>query len=232
MSTLAILILAPNLLFNFNLAVCFGDEIRPVGANAYQMVTGDDSEDDRKRWDRFYNIGGYVYGKEPAPFLMKYLHFIPSVQGARVLDLAMGEGRNAVFLAKKGFVVDGVDISEVALRKAKRLARENHVSFNTVLADLTNYTIKPESYHVILNFDYMQKSLISEIKRGLKKKGVIVYENHTVDQLQNRAGQNVRRDYLLNRGELKELFKDFDILVYEETNDGKNAKASLIARKP
>lgn len=210
---------------------CLADEIRPVGTNAYQMVTGDDSEEDRRRWDKLFNTHSYVFGKEPALFLRKNAHFL---QGGRALDLAMGEGRNAVFLAQKGLTVEGVDISEVALRKAKRLAREHRVAMTPILADLNSYSIKPDTYNVILNFDYLQRSLIAQIKRGLKKKGIIVYENYTEDQLLHPKSQSIRRDHLLKRGELKELFKDFEILVYQETSVllGEEGKARLIARKP
>lgn len=208
-----------------DLAASYSHELRPVGTNVYQMVTGDDSEDDRRRWDHLYDTSNYVFGKEPASFLRRNIQLLPP---GRVLDIAMGEGRNSVFLAKNGFIVDGIDISEVALRKAKRLALENHVSFTTILADLNNYSIKPETYQVILNFDYLQKSLIPQIKRGLKKKGVVLYENLTINQVIGREGQSSRREYILHPGELKELFKDFEILVYEESQ----GRASLIARKP
>ena len=103
----------------------------------------------------------------------------------KVLDIAMAEGRNAVFLAKKGYQVEGVDYSEVALRKAKLLARENRVEVGTINADLTTYQIKPDTYDVILNIDYLQRSLIAGIKKGLHKGGVVVFENDTVDQLKN-----------------------------------------------
>lgn len=210
-------------------ASAFADEVSPQGSNAYQIVTGDDSEDDRRRWDKLYNTRNYVFGKEPASFLRDHIDRLPV---GRALDIAMGEGRNAVYLAKKGFQVDGVDISEVALQKARRLARENQVSINTINADLNTYAIRPDSYLVIVNIDYLQRSLIAQIKRGLKKGGLVVYENYTVEQLKNAQGQQMRRDYLLEKGELRQLFKDFEILVYRETNDGKDARASLIARKP
>jgi tellurite methyltransferase len=203
------------------------DEIHPSGNNAYQTVTGDDNEDDRQHWDRLYNTQGYVYGTEPAGFLKDHLKLLP--QG-KVLDIAMGEGRNAVYLARKGYKVEGVDISEVALRKARRLAKDNHVAVNTINADLNTYEITPESYDVILNIDYLQRSLIPQIKKGLKKGGIVVFENFTVDQLQNTQEQ-LPAAYLLRKGELRELFKDFQILLYRESNDGKEARASLIARK-
>jgi 2-polyprenyl-3-methyl-5-hydroxy-6-metoxy-1,4-benzoquinol methylase len=203
------------------------DELRPSGNNAYQMVTGDDTEDDRKRWDRLFNTRTYVFGKEPASFLKDH---VAMLQPGHVLDIAMGEGRNAVFMAKKGFTVEGVDYSEVALRKAKLLARENKVDITTINADLQSYQIKPDAYDVILDIDYLQRSLIDGIKKGLHKGGIVVFENLTVDQLKNTTEQ-IPREELLNRGELKELFKDLQIIEYRETNDGKNAKASLIARK-
>jgi tellurite methyltransferase len=209
-------------------ALVADNETKPSGSNVYQMVTGDDSEEDRRHWDKLFNTGAYVFGKEPAQFVKEA---VPSLPMGRALDIAMSEGRNAVYLAKKGFSVDGVDYSEVAIRKAKRLARENHVSIHTINADLNTYTIKAESYDVILNIDFLLKDLIPQIKKGLKKGGIVVFQNHTIDQLKNAKGQAIRRDFLLEKGELRELFKDFKILLYRESNDGKDAWANLIAQK-
>src|SRR5262249_8076828 len=135
--------------------------------------------------------------------------------------------------AKKGFQVTGVDYSEVALQKVRRLAHENRVSIKTVNADLTEYAIKPESYEVILDIDFLQRSLIPQIKRGIKHGGVVVYVGETEEQLKNEAGKNTpHRERLLRKGELKELFKEFNVLFYREINDGKEAYAELVARKP
>lgn len=232
-STLAAFVLAASLLActerDGASIVSHPDETRPGGTTTWQLITGDDSEDDRRQWDQIYNTQSYVFGKDPSPFLKEQVGRLPV---GKALDIAMGEGRNAVFLAKKGFDVDGVDLSEVALKKARRLARENHVSITTINADLNSYTIKPESYDVILNIDYLQRSLIPQIKRGLRRGGVVVYENYTVKQLENTGGKALQRNFLLDEGELQKLFKDFKILVYRETNDGKEARASLIAQKP
>jgi SAM-dependent methyltransferase len=199
------------------------------GTNVFQKVTGDDAESDRSQWDQVYDQDAYVFGKEPAEVLKENIDILPV---GRALDIAMGEGRNAVFLAKKGFVVDGVDISEVAIRKARRLAKENKVEITTINADLNTYQIKPETYEVILNIQYLQRSLIPQIKRGLKRGGIVVFENETVDQLKLPNSAGIRRDYLLDTGELKALFKDFKILHYSEKNDGKRAVARLVAMKP
>ena len=197
--------------------------------NAFQKVTGEDVENDRARWDSLYSTRSFPYGKEPAEVLKSFLDVIPV---GHALDLAMGEGRNAIFLAKRGFSVEGVDISEVALRRARKFARDNQVQIETINADLNSYAIRPNAYEVILNIDYLQRSLVPQIKRGLKSGGVVIFENLTIDQLDNPNSAGIRRDILLQRGELKELFKDFRILSYNESNDKINAKATLVAVKP
>ncbi len=198
-------------------------------APAYQAITGDETTGERRRWDALFGSSEKdIFGKEPSAFLKAHVDLLPK---GRVLDIAMGEGRNAVYLAKLGFAVEGVDISEVALRKARRLAKELGVEVHTINADLNRYKIHPNSYDVILNINYLQRSLFGEIKKGLRKGGVLVFENLTVDQLKLPQGQSQRRDFLLEDGELKRVFtaEEFDFRVYEETNDGKEAVAKLIA---
>lgn len=148
-------------------------EISPWGFNNYQKLTGDSAEEDRGRWDRLFSTENYVYGKEPSAFLREHLDLVPK---GRALDIAMGEGRNAVFLAKRGFVVEGVDYSDVALRKAARLARENRVAIQTINADLTRYSIPKRTYELIVNIHFHEASLIPKIREGLKPGGVVVYE--------------------------------------------------------
>jgi SAM-dependent methyltransferase len=192
-------------------------------------LTGDgDYGDDRTAWDKTYSRDDYVFGKDPVPFLVKQVEKLPK---GKVLDIAVGEGRNAVYLAKRGFQVEGVDISQVGLKKAKKLAAENGVRISTTNADLNKYKIKPGAYSVILNFFYLQRNLFPQIKAGLKKGGVVVFETHTTEHLKNPGTSGWEKEFLLEPGELKKAFSDFEILYYSETNDGKNAIASLVAKK-
>ena len=64
---------------------------------------------DQRRWDERFGRREFALGKEPNPFLKKQIHLLPR---GRALDIATGEGRNAVFLAQHEFEVDAVDISE------------------------------------------------------------------------------------------------------------------------
>lgn len=203
---------------------------------SYQRITGDSSSEPKLRWDALYSTERFVFGKEPSNFLVGVLH---NLHVGLALDIAMGEGRNAIFLAKKGYRVEGVDFSEVALRKARRFAREQNVEANikTINADLSNYTIQKNRYDLIINIDYLQKNLIPQMVTGLKSKGYIVFENYTLEQLKNPSGKGMSRDFLLKKGELKELFSDpkisgtLKIIKYEHTNDGRDARDHILVQK-
>ena len=60
---------------------------------------------------------------------------------------------------------------------------------------------------------------------------MLVFETNTMEQLKTPTGKDFEKEYLLEKGELKKAFSELEILYYSETNDGKNAIASLIARK-
>ena len=195
----------------------------------YQHLTGDDPEALENRWDAvFKQSKDYVYGKDPSPFLVESLPLLPP--RGKVLDLAMAEGRNAVFMAKKGYQVEGVDISEAAIRRAKRLARENKVRIKTIVADLASYQIRPDTYDVILSIFYLDRKLLTSMKKGLRRGGVIVFENHTEGNL--KYDKTEPKEYLLAPGELRQLFSDFQVLKYREEDNGKEVSAALVARKP
>jgi len=165
---------------------------------------------------------------EPARFLTENLDILPK---GRTLDVAMGRGRNAVYLAKMGFEVEGIDISPEAVHAALERARSVGVSLNARIADLENdYLIERGAYHLILCFNYLQRSLIPQIKEGLRVGGMVVYETFIVDQA--RFGKPTNPDYLLKHNELLEMFRDFRCLRYREgLAEKERAVASIIAEK-
>ena len=189
------------------------------------------SEDDKSRWNKRYNTGEYLYGKEPLKFLKEKLGIL--VRG-KALVLAMGEGRNAVFLAGNGFDVDGCDISEKAVEKTRLLARESSVTLNAFVADLEEYKIPVNAYDLITCFYYTQKSLIPQIKEGLKKGGMVMFETYSIDQLKygKDAPGPKNPAYLLKHNELLDSFRDFRILYYREGEIAEHKSVvSLIAQK-
>ena len=186
----------------------------------------------QKRWDERFRGKDFALGKEPNPFLRKEIKLLPT---GKALDIATGEGRNAVFLAQHGFVVDAIDLSEKGLRKAKRLAREIGVKIHTILADLSTFKIEKEHYDLIANFYFLNRHLIPKIKKGLKKGGRIIFETYILEQKTVGTGGPKHPRYFLKSNELLQLFVDFKILFYREgifmEGGRRKAIASLIAEK-
>ena len=187
---------------------------------------------DQKRWDERFRGKEFAFGKEPNPFLKKHIHLL---QKGKTLDIAAGEGRNAIFLAQHGFEVDAVDISWVGLKKAQKLAREIGVKINTTFADLNTYQIEKEKYDLIANFYFLRRGFIPKIKKGLKKGGRVIFETYTLEQKNVGAEGPKDPKYFLKSNELLRLFEDFRILFYREgvfkEGGRKKAIASLIAEK-
>lgn len=199
-----------------------------MAQNHYQVISGDDFEEYRSRWDAIYNTDHFVFGKEPSELVRDHLGLLPK---GRVLDIGMGEGQNSVFLAKKGFILEGVDISEIALRKAKLLAKQNGVSIQTFAQSIESFNFKPDAYEVILNLRLLRRALIPAMRKSLKKNGVIVFESSTINQIRKSKDRTLRKDTLLNIGEAKELFRDFEILFYQEVENETDSYVRLIAKK-
>jgi tellurite methyltransferase len=168
------------------------------------------------------------YDPHPSRFLVDHIQLLPR---GRVLDIAMGAGRNALYLARMGFEVEGVDISAGSIQTALRLAQENGIIIRAEVADLEkNYRIEADSYAVIVCFNYLQRSLMPRIKAGIKKGGMLVYETYIVDQQQ--FGHPRNPDFLLQHNELLNIFRDFRCLRYREgIIEDRKAIASLIAEK-
>ncbi len=187
---------------------------------------------DRKKWDERYKSKRFVLGEKANTFLRRQIGLL---QKGRALDVATGEGRNAVFLGLHGFDVDAVDISAVGLSKARRLASTMGVRIHTILADLDTYQIAKESYDFIANFYYLNRRLIPKIKKGLKIGGKVAFETYILEHraLSPEAPRNPK--YFLKPNELLHLFKGFRILFYREgiyrEGGKKKAIASLIAQK-
>ena len=188
---------------------------------------------DQKRWDQRFGRREFALGKKPNSFLKKHIHLLPK---GKALDIATGEGRNAVFLAQNGFAVDAVDISPRGLMKARKLAREKGVKVKALLVDLDRYQIEKDRYDLIVNFYFLKRRLIPRIRKGIRKGGRVIFETYLVEHRALATGGPRQTKYFLKPNELLMLFKDFRVLFYREgifrEGGRRKAVASLIAEKP
>ncbi|HSO27220.1 MAG TPA: class I SAM-dependent methyltransferase [Anaerolineales bacterium] len=188
------------------------------------------STNPKSHWDQRYRENArYDSFGRPRPFLMEQAAYLPF--SGLALDIAMGLGGNAEFLLARGLRVIGVDISGVALRKAKARLPQ----LWAVQANLNAFYFPTQHFDALLNFFYLERSLWPDYERTLKPGGVLILETLTIGMQELRPDIDER--YLLQPGELAAAFPHLETLVYEEgwTTGRRNhprATARLIARKP
>ncbi len=194
-------------------------------------------------WNERYAIEDYAYGKEPNDFLRRTAD---DILPGEVLCLGEGEGRNAVFLAQLGFKVTAVDLSEVGLAKAQRLAAERGVKINTVQADLANFEIAADRWGAIVSiFCHLPPEIRAPLHRrvvaGLKPGGTLVYEGYHPDQLELGTGGPRSLAMLPDLKQLRDDFSGLNMQCMQEMerpvhegiyHQGDSAVVQILAFKP
>lgn len=165
-------------------------------------------------WDDRFSEPGFAYGKAPNDFLVSVADRIPK---GKILSLAEGEGRNAVYLASLGCEVTAVDSSAVGLRKVADLAAARNVRVTTVLADLADYRIEPCSWDCILSCychlpPEIRIPLHRDVVKGLKPGGLFVLEGFSKEQLAYDTGGPKSLDMLMSLEELKRELNGLEFL--------------------
>jgi SAM-dependent methyltransferase len=185
---------------------------------------------DRSRWDTKYLQTCSVNSQSPATFLEDSIDLLEACipMGSRTLDLAAGEGRNSLFLASRGFRVDAVDFSLEGLRRIRQRAIIRNLTVQTVVADLDYFTVSPCCYDLIINFFFLQRNLFESMADGLRHGGLLIFETYTTLHQQLNPERRMRRNFLLEPGELEHAFPALEVLTYRE--EGETAR--LLARKP
>jgi tellurite methyltransferase len=171
------------------------------------------AKNDRARWDLQH--GETPGAQAPSKFLQEMVdsdHW--NLRRGKTLDIAAGKGRNALFLASRGFQVTAIDISAVGLEQGRKQAEALSLSIAWEEADLENMELAPAQYDLILDFNYLQRSLIPQIIGALRPGGQVIFETYLIDQ--QAVGHPKNPEYLLGHGELLNHFREFRILQYHE----------------
>lgn len=148
--------------------------------------------------------------------------------GGRAIDLACGLGQNTRWLAAHGYHALGLDISFIALRRAKALTGDTGLARKLlfVQCDLDNWSLPPDSVDLICVFRFLDRALFPVIHKGLRSGGLLFYETRHQGILQSQPQANP--DYLLAQGELLQRFDGWHIVHHREGPEN----AALVARKP
>jgi len=156
------------------------------------------TDQDREKWDSRYSSD--IGSCEPSITLQ---NFSSLAFHGNALDIACGNGRNSIFLADKGFVVDAVDISTIAVNNFTGV----NPNINVICQDIDFWEIPSDKYDIIVNIRFLDRRLFPIIKEGLKPGGVLIFESF--------LGRE-KNKYCLKQNELLDVFKSFYIVYYKE----------------
>jgi tellurite methyltransferase len=180
-------------------------------------------EQDRERWNLKHAKGHD--GFDPSTFLGALLPYLPGGTGPtgaerfRALDIACGKGPDSLLLARVGYIVDALDISDVALRLLQeRASREGLESLiETKELDLDNAELPQDTYDLVLCRRFLDRKLIPQLRGAVKSGGALVLELFLEEQANYNNGPK-NPSYLLRYGEIRELLptQEFGILRWYE----------------
>lgn len=193
-------------------------------------------------WDERYAEAGFAYGTQPNDFLFE--NFDKLTKG-KVLCLGEGEGRNAVFLASKGFDVMAVDLSQVGLEKTLGLAQQNKVTVKTVCADLSDFRIDENCWDSIVSIwvplgSVVRRVVHQKVVKGLRIGGTFLLEAYTPQQLEYGTGGGKEVDKMVSLDLLQEELKGLDFEIGREVireihegkyHNGQSAVVEVLGRK-
>jgi tellurite methyltransferase len=173
---------------------------------------------------------------EPQKLLQDHVELLESLPTSQpVLDLACGNGRNGLLLAQKGVPVVFADRSIQALEDIKQQLETSKLPGRTWHIDLEQKDTNPfdgQSYSAIIGFRYLHRPLFPALMRAVMPGGVVIYETFTTAN--RKFGRPNNPDFLLKAGELRNIFKDWEIISYYEGDlpDPERNVAQIVARKP
>ncbi|HMQ44126.1 MAG TPA: class I SAM-dependent methyltransferase [Mariniflexile sp.] len=193
-------------------------------------------------WNNRYKKKEFAYGKNPNVFFKNTINKL-NVSGKLLLP-AEGEGRNAVYAAKLGLNVFAFDISEAGKNKAKELAKSENVTIDYRVGELNQLNLKKNSFDALAliyaHFPENEKeTLHKDLVELIKPNGYLILEGFSVNNLEllkknPKIGGPAIRAMLFSKQEIKDTFKNFEIIELEETqielNEGRfhNGLASVI----
>ncbi len=194
-------------------------------------------------WNSRYKAEEYVYGTAPNDFLAAHTKLLPTA--GRILTLAEGEGRNAVFLAGLGYKVSAMDFSQSARKKALHLATEHEVSIDYSLATLEQFDMGQNHWDGVVSIfchppSNTRKALYQRIQSALRPGGVFLLESYNKAQLNYNTGGPNHPSLLMSLNELTTAFQHQKILLAQdlirEVQEGKShtghaSVTQFIARK-
>jgi SAM-dependent methyltransferase len=172
---------------------------------------------EREKWERRYQDSEEpFYGREPSAFLVRSLPLLPPA--GRCLDLGGGQGRNAVFLARRGWEVTIVDVALAGVARARAWAQAAQLRLTATVADLDEGALAPpqRSFDLVLAVNYHERPLIEAACGWLRPGGALLVEGFAREQLGRGSGGPRDPAQLWRPNELLSLVGALRVVWYED----------------
>lgn len=146
-------------------------------------------------------------GKEESPTAL-VVEVAGKLTPGAAIDLACGAGRNALFLAERGWEVTAVDGSDKAIELLRQRSAARGLKLGTRVADLTapDFALPPDTFDLVLIAYYLQRDLFAKVKATARPGGVVAAIVHTPEPGEQWSEKRARP------GELREVFSDCEVL--------------------
>ncbi|MBL1321693.1 MAG: methyltransferase domain-containing protein [Methylophaga sp.] len=185
----------------------------------------------QEKWDNIYQDKP----EEPtASFVLSQYSYLLITEGI-ALDLACGQGGNALFLAQSGLEVQAWDTSPVAIEQLKKQAKLKKLDIDARVRDVITSPPLPESIDVLVVSFFLDRELCSQLYSALKPGGILFYQTYCQQKTSKQGPKNP--DYLLADNELLQLFSQMKVRIYQQdaflgdAKQGLRNQAILVAEK-
>ena len=185
-----------------------------------------------ERWNRILTADSPAFNTDPNRFLVEVIRALPP---GKALDVGMGQGRNAIYLAQQGWDVTGFDPADRAVAVAEATAKRLGLSLTTRVQRDDEFDFGKAQWDLVVMTYVAVRELVPRVYDGLKPGGLVVIEGFHRDATQNAS---IGGAVVFDTNELPEMFKQFRILRYEDVDDDadfpvrKMRLVKLLAQKP
>jgi tellurite methyltransferase len=209
------------------------------------VLSGSSEGGERERWNHKYRGLPTARRSNPDPFLVHaFSEYMQPLypEGGRALDLAGGAGRHAIWLAKQGWEVTLMDVSDAGIEQARQGAGPLACHIDFVVADVNGFEALqthathshvadshvPHGFEVVMVFFYLERKIFPELLQAIRPGGLLIYKTYT--SMEAKLGGPKNPAHLLEPGELLRLVAGLHVLHYRE-EVAEKATAELVARK-